>query len=342
MKTAAVTDSCVLVINPSRYPQYVRILRRLLKQHPGLEVVESKDREDFAAAVRRFHQSDYRYLLVWGGDGTVHLAINTLMAAEREAKASHAKSIGFLRGGSGNGYQDSYGVTHSIRRQLYNFFESMAHNYTIAVDLLKVSDGVNEVYGQLAGVGFDAAVIKLRQDLMQETGPNGPGVVHYTITAFRTFFKTDFKAHPSYQLWIDREEGPGQTAQPLVLVAGIRSHYGNHFKICPDAICNDGLLDLYLFNFDQKLPLLANIGPLWLGRHSWVRPRFTRSGRPMIEHCRARQVTLASPVLPAFHVDGELPETETFSANGFKLTITAVPRAISFLVPPAFYHKLNS
>jgi hypothetical protein len=67
MKRATATGPCLLVINPSRAPQYVRVLRRVLRQHPGLEVVESRDRGDFAAAVRRFHQSDYRFLLVWGG-----------------------------------------------------------------------------------------------------------------------------------------------------------------------------------------------------------------------------------------------------------------------------------
>jgi diacylglycerol kinase family enzyme len=356
-------ESCILLINPTRYPKTIGLLKKLLKEFEISIVIETRDKEHFIESVTQFSAGNYQNLLVWGGDGTVHEAINALVNAEAhqdKSVDSPKKSIGFLRGGSGNGIQDSYEIPYSIYKQLNFFADSITHNYTIDVDLLQIENEISLIYGQLVGFGFDVEVLKRRETQKIKSGKNHEmprsGVFNYIVSALMAYQNYDFQQRDHYTLTIHdgkyalrgvrvNAEFPIDVHQmavnPLMMEIGTRPYYGRMFKVCPDVVCNDGNMDAYLFNFEEKTAVICNLLSLWNGRHHKINQRFAKKDKPLIERYEIKKLELHSEKPFNYHIDGELKTVTDKINNQYSLSISVKPRAISFLVPRTFYKKFH-
>ena len=360
-RTKQAFHSCTFIINPSRYPEYAKRLKNLLKHTEVPVVQESTSKEHFTELVREYCRSENRYLLVWGGDGTAHDAINTLTGEiDRNPDIRDKKSIGFLRGGSGNGIQDSYEVPWGIRKQVEAYAESMNNNYIVDVDLLETSHGGNRSYCQLVGIGFDANLLKRRQQKFYRFGKKRglvrTGMGNYIssgLTTFRKEFNTlrstlTLKLHNGKfalrGVRVNAEfpfEYLERTVNPIELEAGSRPYYGRLFKICPDVVCNDGYLDLYIYNFENRRLVLQNVLWLWNGRHDRINRKFARGAKPLIERYEVSKVDICSNEPFDYHIDGEITRT-TVEQNGvYCVNLRVIPQRLSFIVPVAFYRKFH-
>jgi len=86
-----------LIINPAAGSgRAVDRVERYVHDHPSLNVHTSKNTADFDEAVREACEQGVDDLLIAGGDGTVHQAVNAIMAAE------HRPRLGVLPCGSAN------------------------------------------------------------------------------------------------------------------------------------------------------------------------------------------------------------------------------------------------
>ncbi len=360
-RTKKAFTSCTFIINPSRYPEYAKMLKNILKRTEVPLVRESTSKEHFIGLVREYCRSDYRYLLVWGGDGTAHDAINTIVEEMgRYPQIREKKSIGFLRGGSGNGIQDSYEVPFGIRKQIETYAESMNNDYIIDVDLLETAHGGNSSYCQLVGIGFDAKLLNKRQQKLYRFGKKRglvrTGMMNYIAAGFCTF-AGDFNALRT-ELTLKLHDGKyalrgvrvnaefpfeylERIVNPIELEAGSRPYYGRLFKICPDVVCNDGNIDLYIYNFENRRSVLQNVVWLWNGRHDRINRKFAKGAKPLIERYEVRSAEICARVPFNYHIDGEVART-TEAVNGeYCVHIRVIPQQLSFIVPGAFYRKFH-
>jgi diacylglycerol kinase family enzyme len=353
--------SCAFIINPSRFPEYAKILKKILKRTHVPLVAESTSKEHFVELVREFCRSDYRHLLVWGGDGTAHDAINTFTEEMGEDPTIRKeKAIGFLRGGSGNGIQDSYEVPVGIRKQVETYAESMNNNYVVDVDLLETSHGGERSYCQLVGVGFDASVLRKRAGKTYRFGKKKglirTGMVNYLSAGLSTFF-LDLQSL-RHDITLKLQNGKyafkgtrvnaelpftylERTVNPVELEVGSRPYYGRLFKICPDVVCNDGYLDVYIYNFENKRSILANTFWLWNGRHDKINKKFARDGKPLIERYEVSSLDICSENPFDYHIDGDLVRTTVAEDGMYMVHIRVIPRQLTFLVPASFYRKFH-
>jgi diacylglycerol kinase family enzyme len=347
-------ESCSVVVNPSRTPHLVRRLLGLLEKHGAGRVVVTRDREHFIREIEDFAAGPFRNLIVWGGDGSAHEAQNAMVKS-----GCSGKNVGFLRGGSGNGIQDSYEVPLPIARQVAAFAESAEEDYRIAVDLLAIDDGSGgaPVYGQLCGLGFDVRVLERRaRHRSRKTGAARPGLANYIRSGLGLVAAEPLSDGRTYRLDLERgkfalrgkrtnAEFPFERlsldADPVMIEMGTRPYYGGLFKVCPDVVCNDGFLDLYLFNFQNKLDVLRNAVSLWNGWHSRINSRFARRSKPLIERFEIKRVSVSSPEPFLWHVDGEVRHCEPRRDGPARLEIGVLPGALSFLVPAGFWRKFH-
>jgi len=346
-------ESCAVVINPSRNPHLVSRLIRLLERYKAGRIIITRDREHFIEEISDFAASPLRNLIVWGGDGSAHEALNALVKS-----GSAGKNVGFLRGGSGNGIQDSYEVPFPIAKQVAAFAESAAADYNIAVDLLSIDDGTGPVYGQLCGLGFDVRVLERRSRRHSaRSGTAKPGLRNYILSGISTVAFDPLSDGRSYRL--DLVEGKfalrGQRTNaefpfgsismdvsPVMIELGTRPYYGGLFKVCPDVVCNDGFMDLYLFNFSNKIDILRNGLSLWNGWHSRINSKFARSGKPLIERFEIRKARISSGEDFLWHVDGEARQCARRGKEAAALDVSVLPEAITFLVPAGFWRKFHA
>lgn len=363
MSEAQPFASCTFIINPSRFPEYAKILKRILKRTDVPSVIESTSKEHFVESVRDFCRGDHRHLLVWGGDGTAHDAINTITNETlKDSSLRRRKTVGFLRGGSGNGIQDSYEVPLRIRSQLKAYFESVENEYTIDVDLLETECNGDSSYCQLVGFGFDADLLRDRSGRVHRMGKRKGeikrGVATYLKSALKTFIRS-YAAIQENERSLDLYDGKyafrgtrvnaeipfdffNKRSTAVEIEVGSRPYYGRLFKICPDVVCNDGCLDVYVFNFTSRFLILANALWLWLGRHDRINKKLARGNKAIIERFEVKRVVISSAKPFDYHVDGEVRRTAARRDDSpHQVSIRVLPRQISFLVPPAFYRKFH-
>ena len=351
-------DSCTFIINPTRFPEYAKILKRILKRAEVPVVIESRSKEHFIQSVRDFCCGEYRHLLVWGGDGTAHDAINALTEEiSADSTLRHRKIVGFLRGGSGNGIQDSYEVPIRIRNQVLSYAESLANNYTVDVDLLETESGAERSFCQLVGFGFDAELLKQRSQRVYKRGKHRglvrSGIGAYLGAAWTTL--ANFHRIRTTDRFIDLYDGKyafkgtrvnaeipfeslRRTSNAIEIEVGSRPYYGRLFKICPDVVCNDGYLDVYLFNFATRRSVIRNSFRLWAGRHEQINKHLTIEDKPIIERYEVKKVTITSENAIDYHVDGEIRRT---SGPTHSVSIRVLPSQLTFVVPPTFYRKFH-
>ncbi len=123
---------------------------------------------------------------------------------------------------------------------------------------------------------------------------------------------------------------------------GKRPYFARQFKICPDAVCNDGTLDAYIFNMNSQFKILFDILSLWNGWHDQINFRYLQKGRPApIERYEVEQVEIISSSPFHYHVDGELKETSELQENQYRLQLEIVPETISFIVPYKMLRKFH-
>ncbi|MBF9017502.1 MULTISPECIES: diacylglycerol kinase family protein [unclassified Oceanispirochaeta] len=340
-----------LIINPGRYPWFAKELKKLMRYVHGGTIVESKSPEHFEELIRQFIASDNSYLLIWGGDGTANLALNCLMK-ETDPERRKQIAVGFLRGGSGNGIQDSYEVPKGLSAQVKTYLISMAEELTQKVDLLKISYDDKERYGQLFGTGLDAKILQARNMNKRIQGDRAPhpGFIPYVIPAVKIIWnETRLLEEPQF---LEMKEGRFafrgtrsnaefpfnnyhiKTWAPLIEL-GVRPYFGWYYKICPDVVCNDGRFDVYLFNITSPLSIPFQLFNLWNGLYQRINQWNAKRGLPLIEHYKIKEMTLKGMPGRMFHIDGELKETEG------DIRIEVEPEALNFLVPRSFHEKFH-
>jgi diacylglycerol kinase family enzyme len=346
-------SSCVIVINPSRFPFQVKRLKKMLSTYYIPNLIETESKAHFLETVRDFARGNRRYLLVWGGDGTAHDAINVLYKKER----GPTKSVGFLRGGSGNGIQDSYEVPFLLRRQIKTYAESIRRGYTVDVDLLRVKNGGGSEYGQLVGLGFDARLLTRREGRRsRRTGTTKAGFLNYLLSGVQTYLSEPLSDGRVYTARLEdgkyalrgtriNAEFPFSKLdldiQAPMIEIGTRPYYGLLFKVCPDVVCNDGFMDLYLFNFQSKLDIALHLPALWNGRHPRINSGFAKKEKPIIERFEIRRMRVESDQPIPYHIDGELRTCSVKHKGVYTLRLEVLPAGISFLVPEVFYRKFH-
>ena len=354
-------ENTTFIINPNRNPKRVKKLQFYLGKSKKTNVIIANNKEHFVKSVQKFYYNYNHYLIIFGGDGTIHTAINALAYEKKIAENNNLKNkaIGFLRGGSGNGIQESYEVAYSLRQELIDFEESIKNNYIIPIDILKIKSGNLKFYSQLVGIGIDAQIINIRNENKFLFGKRKGMIKHGFYNYIKSFLKYFIQKNnfiSQYKIeFIDGHYiffGTRVNAQynftklkrnvdvPLIEIAS-RPYYGNFFKICPYVICNDGFLDTYLYGFQNKLGILSNLVNIYLGRHHKINKKYANKNKGIIEHYKSKSIKIISSNSFLFHSDGELFHAQKNKESNYSVKVTVLPSKLRFLVPPIFYKKFN-
>ena len=121
-----------------------------------------------------------------------------------------------------------------------------------------------------------------------------------------------------------RYDGIIRRVHALMLVAGNTRLYGNRFHLTPDAIANDGLLDVCIVKGGSPLALIRQSLPLLLSG------KITNSH---VELLRVRELSVQTQEPVPVQVDGEL-------ADSTPITFSVIPQALRVIVPKGFQSDL--
>lgn len=233
---------------------------------------------DVETRVRALCDAGAERVVVAGGDGSVHEAVNGILASERPA------SLALIPLGTGNDFAKANALpldpSAAVERLCRHVHDG------VAVRRIDVGRLNGRYFANGAGIGFDAKVSAIASAMRQ---PAGRFV--YLAAVLRAL--ADGVTTPEMTL----EFEGGRIDGRLTLASfGNGPWVGGLFPIAPMAKTDDGWLDLVHADALTRRQVLALLPRLLRGRHV---------GRPGVHHRRVRacRVTAREPV-PA-HLDGE-------------------------------------
>lgn len=252
-KAAAAVDTIASLVNPS-------------------SIHRPTSPEDTSRVLRELVDASVERIVVAGGDGMVHLAVNALSGS--------GSSLGLVPVGSGNDFARGVGIPIDIEAA-----SAIAIGSAHPLDLLATEgDGCS---ASVATAGFSVSVNRRGNDL--SLGPV-PESQRYTIA---TLLELPRLKPVSVQLRLDDHE-PVEIEVTFLAVANTR-FFGGGMEICPPADPTDGMLDIITVGPIGRLELLRFFPKVFKGAHM---------DHPAVDHHRAQSVELAGDGV-AVWADGE-------------------------------------
>ena len=232
--------------------------------------------------------SGVEFVVAMGGDGTVNEVINGLMRVKKSSKRDCA--LGVLCVGRGNDFAYGVGIPHDLEKDCH----ILAQGKTRQIDVGQVfvdDSQEGRFFGNGIGVGFDAVVGFVAAKMKYLHG------FPYLVAAIKTLLLY-FNA-PVTQLEYDEQK----ITQPSLMISIMNGQrMGGGFMMAPDAIPDDGQLDLCIAAQAGRLRLLGLMLRFMKG---------TQAESELIKTACASQISIKAieGVLPA-HADGETLCTE--------------------------------
>ena len=259
------------------------------------EVMKSKRVPD---AVHAALATDPDLLLLWGGDGTVQRALDTV--ARRKTPDV---PIAVLPAGTSNLFASNFDIPHELSGALDVAFGGVRKR-------IDVGSFNGERFGVMAGVGFDALMIGDASRRMKDR----LGRAAYVYTGLKNLRRAAVNAEVCVD---DRLWFTGST--PCLLVGNVGDLFGG-IEVFADAQPDDGVLDV---------GVLTSEGPVQLLRAATRTAVGSADKSPFVRITQGRKVRVQLDRKVRYELDGG----DRKKVRSFKVDVE--PRAITVCVPRA-------
>jgi YegS/Rv2252/BmrU family lipid kinase len=207
-----------------------RVRRALAGANVDAEFEDPTTAVEMAEAINRAADAGRRRLAVAGGDGTVSLAVNTLLAREGDAHPV----LGILPAGTGCDLLRTFGLPQRLEEAAVHLRGDAT--YRIDVGRLEGGFGVRR-FVNVAQAGVGAAAVETARRI-----PRWTGKVRYPAA-----FLARLPRYPSAVVEIDSERRSHKGPALAVIIANGQFFAGG-WNVAPRASAADGLLDVQVIN----------------------------------------------------------------------------------------------
>ena len=252
------------------------VLDEARRHFSGVELLATEAPGDGARLGRQAAERGVERVIVVGGDGTVHEAVNGILRAD----APRLPALTVVPEGTGNDFAKLVGTDGLGPRAAV---AAIARGETARFD---VGEAWDEYFINTLGIGLDAEVAQHLREVKHLRGTLAYGSA--LLRALRTH------ADAELEITIGAERFTGKW---LMVAVGIGAVEGGGFHLMPGARPDDGLLDICAIRPVGTARLLALVPMVMLGQHA----RF-----PEVWMGRAERVVFRGPSPIAIHSDGEL------------------------------------
>lgn len=201
-------------------------------------------------------KSGIRRIITVGGDGTLNEVVNGVFM--NNACDTTDVCLGLIPVGTGNDWGRMFGIpldyTGAIRIIREN--RTMIHDVG-RIDFYEGEEKKTRHFINIAGLGFEAIVVK-RTNYMKERGHGGKLIYFYNLLA--TLFS--YRNTPA-SLLIDNER---IDADIFSVNVGNGRFCGGGMRQTPEALPDDGLLDVTVINDMGKFEIISNLAILYNGK----------------------------------------------------------------------------
>jgi diacylglycerol kinase (ATP) len=245
-------------------------LTRLRRAGLTVRDLQGRDAGEALVLARQCVADGVDALVVCGGDGMVHLAVQAL--------ATTGTPLGIVPAGTGNDVARYFDIP---RKDPDAAVDRVIAGATRTIDLARSG---SQFFVTVLAAGFDA-VVNERANRM--TWPKGQ--MRYNIATLAEL--RVFEPLP-YTLQLDDRQ---VSLEAMLVAVGNGPSFGGGLRITEGAVLDDGLLDVVIIKPISKPDLIRTYPKLFKGTHIH---------HPQYEHHLVRSVTVAAPGIVSY-ADGE-------------------------------------
>jgi diacylglycerol kinase (ATP) len=227
------------------------VLERLRGTGRPVELLDAHTPDEARAACAAAVDGGAAALVVVGGDGTVHLALQAL--------AGSGVPLGIVPAGTGNDFAVAAGFTAEPHAALSKIVAAVGEGGAgVAVDLARLTagDGMTRWFGGVLAAGFDA-IVNERGNRMR--WPRGP--IRYDLAIMVELVRLRAR---HYRISLD---GVLQEREAVLVAVSNGGSYGGGMRISPDADPTDGLLDVTVVGPISRTTLVRVKPRIYAGTH---------------------------------------------------------------------------
>lgn len=297
----------VFIVNPISGGGYgremIRILEKQLENRSiKAEIALTESHGHATDLALKYLGKDYTHIIGVGGDGTMNEVASPLIGKK-------GITTGLIPAGTGNDFIQILGFPDRFAGEHWDTF---FRQNTRAMDVGMVN-GMYFLNGM--GLGFDAEVAAKNYIAPDEVS-EGKGKGKYLGHILKTLL---FFREGSATITTDNKS---EISNCFMNTIAIGRRFAGSFLITPDAIANDGLLDVCMIkrlNLLQRLKILTMV------------PKGSHVKDPKVNYYQTETISVDFGQKVPFHLDGELHFDTTFE-------VSILPEAVQMIYNPAGEH----
>lgn len=292
--------------------QSVEVIRQAMNaaQIPFDLFQTTRGREAIEVA-REAKRSGYGIVAAAGGDGTINEVVNGL--AQAAAPGEPVGPLAILPVGTGNDFATMVGTPAKLSDAVNAIKRGQTRNIDLSHAQVRTQTGfLSHYFDNNLGLGFEAQVTVESYKITQ-------------IRGFAVYLLAVLKAlrayeHPRVQIqWCTPQGQTRRVEQHALMVSvGNSRRTGGGFYITPDAVIDDGMLDLAIARGLNTPQILALLPRVMVGAHR---------NHPAVRLTRCTALTIVSDIPVPLHTDGEVITEEALA-----LSITLEPGRLQVIV----------
>jgi diacylglycerol kinase (ATP) len=298
----------IFVINPNagKY-SHVQEISEYLKKHEGkidYEIYQTQSKGDaqkYVSAYLSSHPAEEEYrFYACGGDGTLYDVVNGAFGHKNASVACYAI-------GSGNDFVKNF------REKAVNFkdLDKIIAGAVKPIDVLKIND---RYCINITNYGFDGEVTY--QQLKFKRWPLVSGPAAYRMAAVYSLL---FHMNQYLKVTLDDKEVFNGTGLLAIVANGYC--YGGGFYCAPEAVIDDGLLDLCVIRKVSKVKTASFMKVFRTGEHL-TSPKT----KDLVIYKKGKKATIESDKNIAYAIDGEVFREK-------KIVCEIIPASLNFVEP---------
>ncbi len=300
------SDKWLFIVNPvagngiaKKYS--AKVSEMINKNGIDAEIVSTTHKGHATQIARDFSEKGYNYIIAVGGDGTMNEIVHGIINKENI-------SLGIIPAGTGNDFIQILGFPDNFSENDWNIFFK---KNTIKMDVGVCNDNY---FLNGMGLGFDAQVASenYTEDGEVKEGKSSKYLWHILKTLLF------YKEHEMHSFSDDQK----QTTKCFINTIGIGRRFAGEYFLTPNAIANDGLLDVCMIkelSFFERIKIFLKV------------PKGEHIDDKNVNYYQTDKIRLEFDNKVPHHLDGEL-----FFSSKFEVSV--LPEKLKFIYNPNGNH----
>ena len=251
----------LVIVNPRSggglsEPRWARIRSALAEGLGELDSAFTTAPRDATDIARREATAGRRLILALGGDGTISEVADGVLAAG----TGSTTEIGLIPRGTGGDFRRTLELPEEVAAAAEHIRRAPARAVDAGRVRYRAPEGGEAVrhFINVASFGFSSAVARRANASSKRFG----GKIAFLGATLRELF-----AHDNHDIWLTTDGQERRRSRVMMAAVGNGRFFGGGMKICPEALLDDGSLDVVVVGDFSRMEVLTKVGRIYDGTH---------------------------------------------------------------------------